>query len=92
VRETGTLSIEEAIRKITSSPARKFRLKDRGILREGVWADITVFNLDTATDKGNQIDPRQYPEGIQYVWVNGEIVVDNEKQTVVRPGKILFAE
>jgi len=92
VRETGILSIEEAIRKITCSPARKFRLKDRGILREGMWADITVFNLDTVTDKGNQLNPRQYPEGIQYVLVNGEIVVDNEKQTVVRPGKILFAE
>lgn len=92
VRETGTLSIKEAVRKITGSPARKFKLKDRGILKEGAWADITVFNLETVTDKGNQLEPRQYPEGIPYVLVNGEIVVDNEKQTRVRPGKILFAE
>jgi N-acyl-D-amino-acid deacylase len=89
VRETGTLSLEEAVRKITGNPARKFRLKDRGSIREGAWADITVFNPETIADQGTQLEPRQYPVGVEYVLVNGVIEYDTGKQTGARQGKIL---
>ena len=88
-RESGTLSLEEAIRKVTSLPARKFKFGDRGVLREGAYADIVIFNPVTVTDKGNQLDPRQYPEGIEHVIVNGTPVVDGSGHTGERPGKIL---
>jgi len=88
-RESGTLSLEEAIRQVTSLPARKFKLVDRGILEEGAYADIVIFNPATITDKGNQLDPRQYPEGIEHVIVNGTPVVDSTGHTGARPGKVL---
>ena len=92
VRETGTLSVEEAVRKVTSLPARKFRLTDRGVLREGAFADIVVWNLETIMNKGDQIETRQYPEGIPYVIVNGEMVVMESVHTGVLTGKILYRE
>jgi N-acyl-D-amino-acid deacylase len=92
VRETGTLSLEEAVRKVTSSPARKFKLTDRGVLRTGAYADIVVFDLEKVTDRGDQLEPRRYPEGIEYVLVNGAIVVEREAQTGARPGKVLYRE
>jgi len=91
VRETSTLTLEEAIRKVTSSPARKFRIENRGILHEGAYADITIFDINTITDKGTQLEPRTYPEGIKQVIVNGETVFDG-KGTGSRPGKVLSRE
>jgi N-acyl-D-amino-acid deacylase len=90
VRETGIMSIQEAIRKITSSPARKFRLADRGTLKEGYYGDITIWDPETITDNGNQIEPRQYPTGINYVLINGSLVVDNNTHTGALPGKVLY--
>jgi N-acyl-D-aspartate/D-glutamate deacylase len=92
VRETGTLSLEEAISKVTSLPARKFRLRDRGVLKDGACADIVVLDPETVTDKGDQLNPRRYPEGIEHVIVNGTIVVKNSKHTGARPGRILYRE
>jgi len=92
VQETDTLTIEEAIRKVTSSPARKFKLRDRGVLKAGAYADIVVFDLQGLTDKGDQIEPRQYPEGIEYVVINGVMAVDRSKHTGALPGKILYRE
>jgi N-acyl-D-aspartate/D-glutamate deacylase len=92
VRETGVLSIQEAVRKISSSPARKFRLAGRGTLREGYFADITIWDPETITDKGTQLEPRQFPYGINYVLVNGGIVVDNNTHTGVLTGKVLYRE
>ena len=92
VVETKTLSIEEAIRKITSSPARMFKLKDRGVLKVGAYADIVIMNLETITDRGNQLEPRQYPEGIEHVIINGTVVVENTKQYDDMPGKILYRD
>ncbi len=92
VRETNALTIQEAVRKITGSPARKFKLTDRGLLKDGYFADIVVWNPETITDKGNQIEPRQYPEGINYVIVNGAVVVDGGKHTGSLPGKVLYRE
>jgi N-acyl-D-amino-acid deacylase len=92
VREAKILTLEEAIRKITCLPARKHLIKDRGILKAGAYADIVVMDPTTISDKGNQLDPRQYPEGIKYVIVNGTIVLKNNKHTCAMPGKILYRE
>ena len=92
VKETTTLTIEEAIRKVTSSPAKKFKMTDRGVLKPGAYADIVAVNMNTVTDKGNALQPRLYPEGIEYVIVNGEIVVKNSTHTGALPGKILYRE
>ncbi len=92
VREAKILSIEEAVRKITSSPARKFKLTDRGTLKEGAYADIVVWSPETITDKGTQIEPRQKPEGIPYVLVNGKMVVKDSVHTGALPGRVLTRE
>ena len=92
VRESKVLSLEEAVRKITSSPARKFKIMDRGVIRQGAYADIVIWNPETVTDKGTQLEPRRYPDGIQYVLVNGEMVVDNGAHTGLLPGKIIYRE
>ncbi len=91
-RETGTLSLEEAVRKVTSLPAKKFKLSDRGMLKAGAYADLVVMNPQTVTDKGDQLNPRQFPEGIEYVVVNGKVVVERSKHTGELPGKILYRE
>jgi N-acyl-D-aspartate/D-glutamate deacylase len=83
------LTLQEAVRKMTSFPAQKLGLKDRGLLRENMWADIVIFDPDTITDQATYADPHQYPTGIPYVIVNGEFVVENEKMTGARPGVIL---
>jgi len=90
VRETGIMTIQEAIRKITGNPARKFRLTDRGLLKAGYYADIVIWEPETISDNGNQIEPRQYPEGVNYVLVNGSLVVDENVHTGNLPGKILY--
>ena len=92
VREAKILTLEEAIHKTTSLPASKFKLADRGVLREGAYADLTVFNPDTITDCGNTLNPRQYPKGIEYVAVNGKLVVSKTKHTGEAPGKVLRRE
>jgi len=89
VRELKAISLEEAVRKITSFPAQIMRLQDRGLLREGLWADITVFDPLTVEAKATPIWPNQYPEGIPYVLVNGVIVVDKGKYTGALAGKVL---
>lgn len=89
VRELKALTLEEAIRKITSFPAARMGLQDRGLLREGMCADITIFNPETVKAKATPLWPNQYPEGIQYVLVNGKVAVDNGKYTEVLAGKVL---
>lgn len=89
VRELKVLPIEEAIRKITSFPAQIMRLQDRGLLREGTWADITIFDPLTVEAKATAIWPNQYPEGIPYVLVNGKLAVDKGKYTGSLVGKVL---
>jgi len=89
VREEKVLTFETAIRKMTSFPAQKLRIWDRGLLRESFKADIVVFNPDTVRDKATYENPHQFNEGIIHVLVNGEIVVENEQQTDKLPGKYL---
>jgi N-acyl-D-amino-acid deacylase len=89
VREKKVISLEEAIRKSTSFPAQIAGILDRGILRPGFWADIAIFNPDTIKDTGSYANPHQYPIGIEYVLVNGEIVVQKGEHTGKLPGKVL---
>lgn len=89
VREEKILTLEQAIRKMTSFPAQTLGLYDRGIIREGMWADLVIFDPDTIIDRATYTDPHQYPDGIHYVIINGEIVVKDKQHTTVKPGKIL---
>ncbi|MEM1545388.1 MAG: D-aminoacylase [Candidatus Methanomethylicia archaeon] len=89
VREDILLSLGEAIRRMTSLPARKLKLKDRGILREGMWADIVVFDVLKLIDKATYQNPTIYAEGIEYLLVNGIPVIDKGKHTGAKPGKVL---
>jgi len=88
VRE-GVLITQEAVRKMTSLPAQRLGLRDRGLLREGFKADITVFDPDKVKDEATFIDPHRFPTGIPYVIVNGTIVVDKGTHTGALPGEAL---
>lgn len=92
VREEGLISLEEAVRKMTSLPARKHRLGRRGELRPGWAADIVIFDLDTVADVATYDDPRRYPPGIEYVLVNGRVAVERGTQTDARAGRMLRRE
>ena len=92
VRETKMLTLEEAVRKVTSLPARKFKLRDRGLLKSGAFADITIMDPSIIADQGDQLNPRRYPKGIEYVFVNGRMVVNKKGHTGDKPGKILYRE
>jgi len=92
VRERKVLSLEEAVRKVTSLPARKFKLRDRGVLRPGAYADIVLMNPEIVTDMGDHLEPRRYPKGIEYVLVNGVLVLEKGRHTGARPGRILKRE
>ena len=89
VREEKLLTLEDAIRRMTSFPAQRLGLRDRGLIREGNWADIVIFNPDTVIDKTDFMEPHQFPEGIIHVIINGIPVVKNERQLRKYPGKIL---
>lgn len=90
VREEKVISLEEAIRRMTSLPAQKFGFTNRGLLKEGMAADIVVFDAATVTDKATYADPHQYSQGFQYVVVNGKMVVENGKHTGARSGTVLY--
>jgi len=90
VREEKLLTLEEAIRKMTSANAAKIRIYDRGLLRPGMWADVAVFNPATVADRATFEKPHQYAAGIEYVIVNGAMVLDRGQHTGARPGKILY--
>ena len=89
VREEKLLTLEEAVKKMTSLPAGKAGLNDRGIIKEGFRADIVVFDADTIEDKATYTEPHQYPEGVEYVMVNGQLVVDQGELTEAKPGRAL---
>ncbi|MEX2245539.1 MAG: D-aminoacylase [Dehalococcoidia bacterium] len=89
VREEGVLTLEDAVRKMTSLPARKHRLHERGELRPGWSADIVVFDPATIADVATYQDPRQHPPGIDYVIVNGQVAAEGGRQTDARAGRML---
>jgi dihydroorotase/N-acyl-D-amino-acid deacylase len=92
VREKKLISLQEAIRKMTSLPAMRLGLDDRGILKEGAYADITIFDPEVVIDQATFTKPHQYPKGINFVVVNGAVVVKNGEMTQNRPGKVLYGK
>ena len=89
VREKHWLTLPEAIRKMTSLPAQRLGWKDRGVIREGAFADLVLFNPDTVIDRSTYANPTALPTGIEKVFVNGVLVWDSGKPTGVRPGLVL---
>jgi N-acyl-D-amino-acid deacylase len=89
VRDEKLVSLEEMIRRMTSLAAQKFQLKDRGLLKEGMAADIVIFDLNEVTDKATFEQPHQYSAGFHYILVNGQLEIENGKHTGVRNGTTL---
>ncbi len=89
VREEKKLTLEDAIRKFTSLPAQRMRLTERGVLKEGMWADIVVFDPNTVRDVATFDDPNHLSEGMNFVLVNGTLVIDGGRMTAALPGKVL---
>lgn len=89
VRELGIITLEDAVRKMTSLPAQTFRLRDRGLLLEGYAADVVIFDERTVADRATFDQPHQYPVGISYVIVNGQVVLSDGQMTGARPGAAL---
>lgn len=92
VREQGILRLEEAIRKMTSLPAQRFGLSDRGVLRPGMAADVVIFDPATITDRATFEAPHAYSEGISHVVVNGAVVIENGTYNGERPGVALKSD
>ncbi len=90
VREEKVISLEEAIRRMTSLPAQKFQLKDRGLLKEGMAADIVIFDENEVKDVSTFEKPHAYSKGFHFVIVNGVLTVNYEKHLGVRAGKALY--
>jgi dihydroorotase/N-acyl-D-amino-acid deacylase len=90
VREKGLLTLEEAVRKMTSFPAARLGLLDRGLVRPGTKADLVVFDPATIRDRATFERPHQYAEGVSLVVVNGEIVLEGDRLTAARPGRVLL--
>jgi dihydroorotase/N-acyl-D-amino-acid deacylase len=89
VREEKQLTLPDAIRKFTALPAQRMRLTDRGVLKQGMWADVVVFDPDKVTDHATFENPNQFSEGMDYVLVNGVPVIEGGKMTGALPGKVL---
>jgi N-acyl-D-amino-acid deacylase len=89
VREEKVLSLEEAVEKMTSISAERFGLRDRGVIQEGAWADLVLFDAGKVADQATYNDPHRYPAGIPYVIVNGVVVIDQGEHTGALPGQVL---
>ena len=90
VKRRGVLTLEEAVRKMTSWPATRMRLAGRGTITAGNWADVTVFDLDALDDRASYDDPMRPPTGIALVVVNGVVTIEDGKHTGARAGKVLY--
>lgn len=89
VRNRGVITLPDAIRKMTSWPATRMRQFDRGAIRTGMWADITIFDYDRIQDGATYANPTATPKGIEYVLVNGQVVIDKGQHTGAKPGKVV---
>jgi dihydroorotase/N-acyl-D-amino-acid deacylase len=89
VRDEHKLTLSDAIRKFTSLPAQREHLTDRGVIKQGMWADLVVFDPATIHDVATYADPNKFSAGMQYVLVNGVPVIEDGKMTGKRPGKVL---
>jgi N-acyl-D-aspartate/D-glutamate deacylase len=90
VRELKVLALEDAIRKMSSYPAQRIGLTDRGILRVGMKADLSIFDPETVRDMSTFEQPHQYAQGVSGVIINGQLVFENGKMTGARPGRVLY--
>ena len=89
VRELKLVRLEEMVRKMTSLPAQRLGLFDRGLLRPGAAADVVCFDAERIRDTATYAEPRRAPEGVPYVLVNGEIVIDSSRHTGALHGRAL---
>src|SRR5690606_8763308 len=89
VREERLITLEDAVRKMTSSVADRLGIADRGLLREGMKADVVLFDAATITDHATFDDPHQLASGVSHVWVNGSAVVENGAHTGALPGQFV---
>lgn len=90
VREKKVLTLPDAIRKMTSWPATRLRIPSRGLIKEGMWADVVIFDLDTIEDRATYEYPFRTPGGIDYVMVNGRVVIEKGKHTGAKPGMVIY--
>ena len=89
VREQGILSLTEAVRRMTSLAAVTFGMKDRGLIKEGYWGDLVLFNPDTIIDQATYDNPKETPAGINAVWVNGQLAMKDGAHQDAGTGKML---
>jgi N-acyl-D-amino-acid deacylase len=89
VREEKKLTLEDAIRKFSALPSQRMRFTDRGVLKQGMWADVVIFDPETVCDLATFDNPNQLSQGMEYVFVNGLPVIENGKMTGALPGKVL---
>jgi len=90
VRELKVITLEDAVRKMSGAPAKRLGLADRGLLKEGLKADLVLFDPDTVRDTATFEKPHQYAEGVSLVVINGDVVFDDGPMTAARPGRILY--
>lgn len=90
VRDEKVLTLPEAIRKMTSWAATRMRLDSRGLIKESMWADVVIFDYDKIDDRATYEKPLLYPAGIDYVLVNGQVVIENGKHTGAKPGQVIY--
>ncbi|MCB1024623.1 MAG: D-aminoacylase [Acidobacteria bacterium] len=90
VRKKKLISLPEAIRKMTSAPAARLRIAGRGMIKEGLWSDVVIFDYDKIQDNSTYEYPFKTPSGIDYVLVNGKIVIEKGKHSGAKPGKVIY--
>ncbi|MDQ3747421.1 MAG: amidohydrolase family protein, partial [Acidobacteriota bacterium] len=90
VRERKVITLPEAIRKMTSWAATRMRIPNRGTIKEGNWADVTIFDYDKIQDRATYEQPQLSPVGIDYVLVNGQVVMEQGKHTGAKPGRVIY--
>ena len=90
VKRRPVLTLEDAVRKMTSWPATRYRLGNRGVIREGNWADVTIFDMATIDDRATYERPTEFPTGIDWVIVNGVVTIDHGKHTGAKAGHVLY--
>lgn len=90
VRELKAVTLPEAVKKMTSMNADKIGIKDRGRLKEGVFADVTIFDQDRVIDRATFENPHQFPAGIEYVIVNGQVTIDKGQHTGALAGRVIY--
>jgi N-acyl-D-aspartate/D-glutamate deacylase len=88
-RERRLFSLETAVHKMTGMAATRIGLRERGLVKPGFFADLTVFDPATVKDESTYAEPHRYPTGIPYVMVNGAVVVDNGRLSAARTGRVL---